>query len=66
MYSATESQSIKDRAAMELLVFKMKSRLAQGFDTLLLSDVNDVLMVADGAVIEPLNQKELEVITWQK
>ena len=66
MYSAVESQSIKDRAAMELLVFKMKSRLAQGFDTLLLSDVNDVLIVADGAVIEPLNQKELEVITWQK
>lgn len=66
MYDAKESQSIKDRAAMELLVFKMKSRLAQGFDTLLLSDVNDVLMVADGAVIEPLNQKELEVIPWQK
>lgn len=62
MYSAVESQSIKDRAAMELLVFKMKSRLAQGFDTLLLSDVNDVLIVADGAVIEPLSQKELEVI----
>jgi hypothetical protein len=51
---------------MELLVFKMKSRLAQGFDTLLLSDVNDVLIVADGAVIEPLSQKELEVIPWQK
>ena len=66
MYSATDSQAIKDRAAMELLVFKMKSRLAQGFDTLLLSDVNDVLIVADGAVIEPLSQKELEVIPWQK
>ena len=62
MYSATESQSIKDRAAIELLVFKMKSRLAQGFDTLLLSDVNDVLMVADGEIVEPLSKKELEVI----
>ena len=62
MYSATESQSIKDRAAIQLLVFKMKSRLAQGYDTLLLSDVNDVLMVADGAIIEPLSKKELEVI----
>lgn len=62
MYSATESQSIKDRAAIELLVFKMKSRLAQGFDTLLLSDVNDILMVADGAIIETQSKKELEVI----
>lgn len=62
MYSAVESQSIKDRAAMELLVFKMKSRLAQGFDTLLLSDVNDVLIVADGAIVEPISQKELEVM----
>ena len=62
MYSATESQSIKDRAAIELLVFKMKTRLAQGFDTLLLSDVNDVLMVADGAIVEPISQKELEVM----
>lgn len=62
MYNATESQSIKDRAAIELLVFKMKTRLAQGFDTLLLSDVNDVLMVADGAIVEPISQKELEVM----
>ena len=62
MYNATESQSIKDRAAIELLVFKMKTRLAQGCDTLLLSDVNDVLMVADGAIVEPISQKELEVI----
>ena len=62
MYSATESQSIKDRAAIQLLVFKMKSRLAQGYDTLLLSDVNDVLMVADGEIVEPLSKKELEVI----
>ena len=62
MYSATESQSIKDRAAIQLLIFKMKSRLAQGYDTLLLSDVNDILTVADGAIIEPLSKKELEVI----
>ncbi len=62
MYSATESQSIKDRAAIQLLVFKMKSRLAQGYDTLLLSDVNDILMVADGAIIEAKSKKELEVI----
>lgn len=62
MYSATDSQAIKDRAAVDLLVFKMKSRLAQGFDTLLLSDVNDVLTVANGTIVEPLSQKELEVI----
>lgn len=62
MYSATESQAIKDRAAVELLTFKMKCRLAEGFDTLLLSDVNDVLMVADGAIVEPLSKRELEVI----
>lgn len=62
MYDAKESQSIKDRAAIELLVFKMKCRLAEGFDTLLLSDVNDVLMVADGTIVEPISQKELEVM----
>lgn len=62
MHRRTEPQSIKDRAAIELLVFKMKSRLAQGYDTLLLSDVNDILTVADGAIIEPLSKKELEVI----
>jgi hypothetical protein len=40
----------------------MKYRLAQGYDTLLLSDVNDVLMVADGEIVELLSKKELEVI----
>jgi len=45
MYSAEESQAIKDRAAIRLLKFKMQQRLVQDFDTLLLSDVNDVLMV---------------------
>lgn len=62
MNSVTEAQRIKDRTAIELLVFKMKYRLAQGYDTLLLSDVNDVLMVADGQIVEPLSKKELEVI----
>lgn len=62
MYNATESQSIKDRAAIDLLVFKMKSRLAEGFDTLLLSDVNDVLTVANGTIVEPKSKKEVEVI----
>lgn len=62
MYNAEESQAIKDRAAIRLLKFKMQQRLVQDFDTLLLSDVNDVLMVADGAVIDPQSKKELEVI----
>jgi len=62
MYNATESQSIKDRAAIDLLVFKMKSRLAEGFDTLLLSDVNDVLTVANGTIVEPKSKKEVEVM----
>jgi len=62
MYSATDSQAIKDRAAIDLLVFKMKSRLAEGFDTLLLSDVNDVLTVANGTIVEPKSKKEVEVM----
>ena len=62
MYSAQDTQAIKDRAAIDLLVFKMKSRLAEGFDTLLLSDVNDVLTVANGTIVESKSKKEVEVI----
>lgn len=56
------AEEVRAKAAIELLVFKMKYRLAQGYDTLLLSDVNDVLMVADGEIIEPRSKRELEVI----
>lgn len=48
--------------AIELLKIKTKTRLNQGYDTLLLSDINEVLYIADGAIIEPLSKKELEVI----
>ena len=49
-------------AALDLLAFKMQTRLAEGYNTLLLSDVNDVLFVARKTVVDPKEKKELEVI----
>lgn len=59
-----ESIQAKTRAdlAIELLKIKTKTRLNQGYDTLLLSDINEVLYIADGTIIEPLSKKELEVM----
>jgi len=59
-----ENIQAKTRAdlAIELLKIKTKTRLNQGYDTLLLSDINEVLYIADGTIIEPLSKKELEVI----
>lgn len=59
-----ESIQAKTRAdlAIELLKIKTKTRLNQGYDTLLLSDINEVLYIADGTIIEPLSKKELEVL----
>lgn len=52
----------RESIALDLLAFKMQTRLAEGYNTLLLDDVNDVLYVARQAVIEPNMNKELEVI----
>ena len=59
-----EDIQVKTRAdlAIELLKIKTKTRLNQGCDTLLLSDINEVLYIADGTIIEPQSKKELEVI----
>lgn len=47
--------------ALELLTFRMQQRLAEGYSTLLLDDVNAILYVAKKTVIDPDTKKELEV-----
>lgn len=52
----------RESIALDLMVFKMQTRLAEGYNTLLLDDVNDILYVAKRTVIDPKTKKELEVI----
>ena len=52
----------REQIALELLAFKMETRMAEGYVTLTLDDVNDVLYTANHSVIDPKQKKELEVI----
>lgn len=52
----------REQVALEFLAFKMESRLAEGYDTLPLDDVNAVLFVGNHSVVDPIEKKELEVI----
>lgn len=56
-----EIQAIKDREAIKLLVHIMRSTLAKGYDAVTIERLNDVLMLADGAVVDPKTYRELEV-----
>ena len=55
-----EAWGILNDAALKVLQLKMKTRVSQGFDTLLLQDVNEVLTIANMKTVKP--DKELEVI----
>lgn len=61
MYNATESQSIKDRAAIDLLKHLMKMAYAMGKESVSILDLNNVLIVAENKAIDT-NMKEVEVI----
>ena len=52
----------REQIALELLAFKMETRLAEGCDTLPLEDVNTVLFVGNHSVVDPESKRELEVI----
>jgi hypothetical protein len=52
----------REQIALELLDFKMETRMAEGYTTITLDDVNDVLYTASHNVIDPKQRKELEVI----
>ena len=52
----------REQIALELLAFKMETRLAEGYDTLSLEDINTVLYVGNHSVVDPKQKKELEVI----
>lgn len=52
----------KDRIAIELLKYMIKDTFAQGFDAIPIHRLNEVLIVAEGTVIEPLSARELELI----
>ena len=55
-------QATKDRIAVELLGYIIRATLAKGYDAVTIDRLNEVLMVADGRVIDPKSFKELEVI----
>lgn len=61
MYNATESQSIKDRAAIDLLKHLMKMAYATDKSSVSILDLNNVLIVAEGKAIDT-NMKEVEVV----
>ena len=50
----------KDRIAIELLKYMIKDTFAQGYDAIPIHRLNEVLMVAEGIVIEPLSKREKE------
>lgn len=52
----------REQIALELLAFKMETRLAEGHDALPLEDINTVLFVGNHSVIDPEQKKEREVI----
>lgn len=52
----------REQVALELLAFKMETRLAEGKDSLPLDDVNAVLFVGNHSVVDPESKRELEVI----
>ena len=56
------TQSARDRAAIELLRYLMEQEMAAGEASLSLEEVNCVLMVADKKIVVPHKDKELEVI----
>lgn len=52
----------REQIALELLAFKMETRLAEGYTTITLDDVNDVLYTGNHNVVDPKQMKEVEVI----
>ena len=52
----------REQIALELLAFKMETRLAEGYTTLQLDEVNDVLYTGNKSVVDPKQKKEVEVV----
>ena len=52
----------REQIALELLAFKMETRLAEGYDTLPLEDINTVLFVGNHSVVDPERKRDLEVM----
>jgi hypothetical protein len=52
----------REQIALELLAFKMETRLAEGYTTITVDDVNDVLYTGNHRVVDPIKKKELEVM----
>jgi hypothetical protein len=63
MYNATDTEAIRAKAALELLILKAGRQMCQGKMTCTLDegDVQEILMVA-GMQIKVEKEKELEVM----
>ncbi len=57
-----ELQAIKDRAGIELLAHILRNTIENGYDAVTVDRLNDVLIIAEGRVVDPKSLKELEVI----
>ena len=57
-----ELQAIKDRAGIELLAYIIRNTLERGYDAVTVDRLNDVLIIAEGRVVDPKSLKELEVM----
>ena len=57
-----ELQAIKDRAGIELLAHILRNTIEHGYDAVTVDRLNDVLIIAEGRVVDPKSLKELEVI----
>lgn len=51
-----------EQIALDLLAYKMETKLAEGRDVLTLDDINEVLFTGNHRVVDPKSKKELEVI----
>lgn len=52
----------REQIALELLAYKMETKLREGCEGLTLDDVNEVLYTGNCSVIDPKSKRELEVI----
>lgn len=57
-----ELQAIKDRSGIELLAYIIRNTLERGYDAVTVDRLNDVLIIAEGRVVDPKSLKELEVM----
>lgn len=57
MFTNHDRKLIEQTRALDLLEWLMKERIAKGYDTLLMEEVNYVLLVGRGEVLTPVKKE---------